>query len=129
MGKRLTVAELLAKKEQLKQRKKRTQTIYVESLDAEIVIQEPSHAIALESLEMAHDPGNNDRADIHVVYHCVVEPNLKDAELQIEFGCAEPTDIVGKVFLPGEIAAISGHALQLAGYGTSVRKVDDDLKN
>lgn len=128
MGK-LTISDLLAKKEQLKKKKSRTETLYVESLDAEIVIQEPSRGLALEALEMAQDPTRSDLADIHMVYHCVIEPNLKDSELQKGFGCTEPTDIVSMIFRPGEIGAISGHAMQLAGFGEGVRKIDKELKN
>jgi len=127
VSKKLTIKDLLDRKEQLKGRKKRRVTLYVESLDGEIEIEEPSHALALEALEMAQS--ESDRADKHVVYHCVVEPNLKDPELQKAFGCAEPTDIVDMIFRPGEIAAISGHALQLAGYGQGVRKIDEVVKN
>lgn len=129
MSQKLTVKDLLDRKEQLKGRKKRRATLYVESLDGEIEIEEPSHAITLESLEMAQSGGESDRADKHVVYHCVVQPNLRDPELQKAFGCAEPVDIVELIFRPGEIAAISGHALQLAGYGQGVRKIDDQVKN
>lgn len=129
MGKKLTIQELMAQKETLKKKKHRTETLYIESLDAEIVIQEPSRALALEAIEMASDDTRSDKADAHVVYNCVIEPNLKDASLQKEFGCVEPTDIVDMIFRPGEIAAISGHALQLSGYGKGVTKVDKELKN
>ncbi|MEF3313328.1 hypothetical protein PV433_31040 [Paenibacillus sp. GYB004] len=129
MKKTLTITDLLAQKDQLKKRKGRQQRLYVESLDAEIVIEEPSRELAAEALEMANDETLSDKADAHVVYHTVVSPNLKDPKLQKEFGCAEPTDIVDILFRPGEIAAISGFALQLAGYGHTVRKVDAELKN
>ncbi len=129
MSKKLTIKDLLAQKEQLKKKKElRTQELYIESLDADITIQEPSRALALEALEMAQE-GKSDEADVYIVYHCVIEPDLKDKELQKEFGCVEPTDIVTMIFRPGEISAISGFALQLAGYGQGVRKVDRDLKN
>ncbi|WP_144940118.1 phage tail assembly chaperone [Paenibacillus sp. 32O-W] len=126
---KMTVKDLLAKKDQLKQKKARTQTLYVESLDAEIVIQEPSRSVALEALSMVHDDEKSEMADIHVVYNCVIEPNLKEPELQKAFGCAEPTDIVSMVFRAGEISSISGHALQLAGYSKGVRAIDKELKN
>jgi hypothetical protein len=129
MSKKLTIAQLLERKESLKQRTQRKQTLYVESLDAEIVIQEPSRSLAIEGLEMTQDAATSEQADLHLVYHCVIEPNLKDAELQKAYCCAEPTDIVAALFLPGEIGAISGFALQLAGYGgKGVTKVDAELK-
>lgn len=129
--KRLTIKDLLAQKEQLKMgsKKRRNQTLYVESLDAEVVIQEPSRDVALEILEMAKDDEKREMADVHLVYHCVTEPNLKDEELQKQFGCVEPTDIVHDLFRIGEIAAISGHALELAGFGKGISKVDKEIKN
>ena len=70
-----------------------------------------------------------EKADAYNVYHCVGEPNLKDKELQKEFGCVEPTDIADMLFKPGEVASISGHCLQLAGYGNGLQKVSSDIKN
>ncbi|NBI30899.1 phage tail assembly chaperone [Chengkuizengella marina] len=129
MSKKLTIADLLSQKEQLKKRKKRTMTLYIESVDAEIIIEEPSRAFAMEALEMAQDDKRSDQADTHVVYHCVVEPNLKDKELQKQFGCVEPTDIVDIIFRPGEVSTISRQVLELAGYGQGVQKVDREIKN
>ncbi|MFH5181154.1 hypothetical protein ACHHV8_00050 [Paenibacillus sp. TAB 01] len=87
MAKKLTITDLIAQKERLKQKKKRTQTLYVESLDAEVVIQEPASSIADEAIEMTQDPQKSDMADVHMVYHTMIEPNLKDAELQKAYGC------------------------------------------
>jgi hypothetical protein len=129
MGKTLTIQELMAQKESLKKKEKRTERLYIESLGAEIVIQEPSRALALEGLEMAQDDMRSDKADPYLVYNCVIEPNLKDPELQKAFGCAEPIDIADIIFLPGEVSAISGNILRLAGYGKGVTKVDKELKN
>lgn len=126
---KITIADLLAKKEQLKNKKPKTQTLYVESLGGEIVIQEPDDSIAIEALEMTQDDEQKDLADPYLVYNCVIEPNLKDPTLQSEFGCAEPTDIPKIVFKSGEIATIGGFALKLAGYGSGVRAVDEKLKN
>lgn len=129
VSKKLTVAELLVRKEQIKNKKAKTITLYVASLDGEIEVQEPSREVATEALTMAADDTKSDFADIHVLYNCVTVPNLKDEQLQKEFGCVEPTDIVSMLFLPGEIASISGHALQMAGYGSGVKKVDAEIKN
>ena len=130
MSKKLTIQELMARKQDLKQKKQRTETLLIASLDAEIVIQQPSNAMATEALEMAQDDMRSDKADAYLVYNCVIEPNLKDPELQKEYECVEPTDIVHAIFLPGEVTAISGRALALAGYGgKGVTKVDKELKN
>lgn len=132
MSNKVTVKSLLAKKEELKNKKKQTLTLYVESLGGEITVEEPSRALSMEAIGMSQDPVTADKADAHMVYNCVVEPNLRDPELQQEFGCVEPTDIVDMIFRAGDIVSISGYALELSGYSpdaTGVRKVDKDLKN
>lgn len=125
----ITVKDLLAKKEKLKNKGLEKTTLYIESLDANIIIKEPTRSFCVEAIEMAQDSVKGDKADAHVVYHCVVEPNLKDPELQKAYGCVEPTDIVDIIFKPFEVSTISGYALQLAGYGNGTKKLDTDLKN
>lgn len=126
----LTIEQLLEQKAKLKSRTAKTKRLHVESLEAEIVIKEPQRAIALEGLEMVQDGSRSDLADLHMVYHAVVEPNLKDPRLQEAFECKEPTDIVEMLFKPGEISMIAGFALELAGYAKGVRPVvEDEVKN
>jgi hypothetical protein len=72
--------------------------------------------------------GDSSRSDTHMTYNCVVEPNLKDEQLQKGFGCAEPTEIVDLLFKAGEITAISGHCLDMAGFGTGVKALDGEIK-
>ncbi|UED78052.1 hypothetical protein [Brevibacillus sp. DP1.3A] len=129
MSKKITIADLIAQKERIKKRKAKTMTLYVESLDGEIIVQEPEKSISVEALTMVQDDTRSEMADTFLAYHCVIEPNLKDVSLQQAYGCAEPTDIVNMIFRQGEISAIGGHALQLAGYATGVRKVETELKN
>ncbi|HZG81489.1 MAG TPA: hypothetical protein VEZ13_12040 [Brevibacillus sp.] len=129
MSKKITIAKLLENKSKLKNKKAKRQTLFIASLDGEIVIQEPEKSVALEALEMAQDSERENKADPYLVYHCVVEPNLKDPTLQQEFGCSEPFDIVDMIFQPGEVAAIGGFALKLAGFATGVKAVDDEIKN
>lgn len=128
MGEKLTIKDLLAKKEQLKNNEKAIVVLHVESLGGDITIQEPTRDFCIEALEMAQS-GDSDRADAHIVYNCVIEPNLKDKELQEAFKCIEPTDIVDMIFKPGEVASISGNCLDLAGYGTGLKKVEQEIKN
>lgn len=125
----LTIEQLLEQKAKIKQRSSSTQRLYVDSLDAEIVIKEPARAIALEGLGMVQDASQSDMADLHIVYHTVIEPNLKDPRLQEAYECKEPTDIVEMIFKPGEISMISGYALKLAGYEKGVKPVEEEIKN
>lgn len=126
---KVTIASLMEQKDKLKNKKAKQQTLFIASLGGEIIIQEPDRSVALEAMAMTHDEQKQDMADPYLVYHCVVEPNLKDATLQKEFGCTEPMDIVDMIFQPGEVASIGGFALKLAGYATGVRAVDQEIKN
>ncbi|SCY93032.1 phage tail assembly chaperone [Alkaliphilus peptidifermentans] len=126
--KKLTVTDLIKKKEQLKQKEKSTEELYVPSLDSYIIIQKPSRALCMEALSVAQNDSTQDKADLHMVYNCVVEPNLKDIKLQEEFSCVEPMEIVEKIFEAGEIGSISGYCLKMAGYSDSVKAVKD-IKN
>lgn len=121
---KVTIKDLLAKKEAIIDKKKKPATaqLFVKSLGGTITIQKPSKALCFDALEM------DQNGDSYLVYNCVVEPNLKDGELQKEFGCVSPMDIVELLFEPGEISAIAKECVELAGYGDSV-KVVDDLKN
>ncbi|MBM7607576.1 hypothetical protein JOD29_000820 [Lysinibacillus composti] len=124
MSKRLTVTDLLKEKEKYVMKDNVTEELYIERLDATITIQKPSRSLVLEAHGIEEEGGS----DIFLIYNSVTEPNLKDAELQKAFDCKEPTDIVEKVFSPGEIVTIAQYGLSLAGYSDSVKRVKD-LKN
>jgi len=126
--KKLTVSDLISKKEKLLSKDDVTEELYIPSLDSSITIRKPSRALCLDTIEKAQDNRTKDMADIYMVYNCVVEPNLKDKKLHKEFSCTEPTDIVEKIFEVGEIGAISGKCLEMAGYSDQVKAVKD-LKN
>ncbi len=68
--------------------------------------------------------------DKYLIYECTVEANLKDKTLTNAFECREPMDIVNKLFLPGEIFALSKQIMLNAGYGKDIEaKIHEDLKN
>ncbi len=124
---KLTIKELLAKKEEMKSRKVQEADLYIESLDAEITIIAPLQTLILEAQEESEK--DNSRGDEYIVFHCVKEPYLKDKALQEAYGCAEPLDIVSKIFLPGEISGIASEIIKLAGFGTGISKVGKAIKN
>lgn len=124
----LTVTDLLKDKEKYEVKKEITEEAYVERLDSTVLIRKPEKSLCSEVFEMSRDQSDTD-ADIFMVYNTVVEPNLKDPELQKAFGCKEPTEIVEKIFEPGEIAQLSSFALELAGYKSGIVKLVKDLKN
>lgn len=125
--KKLTTTDLLKRKEQYKVKDDVKEDVYIERLDATITIKKPDRALCMDALQLTKDEqGSN--ADVFLVYNVVVEPNLKDKELQKEFGCVEPSDIVEKIFDAGEIMQLSQIALELSGYNSGVKRVKD-LKN
>ena len=117
---KLTLAELLRRKEQMQESKKvkKTQDLYIKSIDATITIEEPTGALCRDANDM--EPGEGDK---YMCYECIVEPNLKDAEVQKQFGCTNPMDIVDVIFAPGEIPQIAIECMKLAGYMGGVEAV------
>jgi len=120
----LKITDLLAQKEAIKKRNDAPKrgTFYVDSLGGSVTIEAPTRDIVNDALEM------EDNSDHFIVYQTVIEPNLKDSELQKEFGCVEPTDIVEKLFTIGEISSLAIESMELAGYTDKVTPVDE-LKN
>lgn len=129
MSKRLTVVDLLKEKEKYQVKQDVTEEVYVERLDADVVIRKPEKSLVSEVFGMVKDEKQSDDADIYMVYNTVIEPNLKDAELQKAFDCKEPMAIVEKLFEPGEISQLSQVALELAGYKKGTVSLVKDLKN
>ena len=120
---KITLQELIRRKEQMLESKRqpKTATLYIKSLDGTITIESPTAALARDAQEM-------DNGDAYMVYSCVTEPCLKSKELQTEFGCVDPMEIVDKVFEAGEIPQIAVECLKLAGYVDGV-KVVNEIKN
>ena len=56
-----------------------------------------------------------------ILSECMIEPNLKDKELQAHFGTATPKDLAEKIFLGGEIGAIADRIAAISGLGKSTR--------
>lgn len=114
--KRLSVTDLMKEKEKYQVKDDVTEAVLVERLGAEVVLRKPEKSLCVDTMKMGRDDNNDTDADEYMVYNTMVEPNLKDNELQKEFGCTLPTDIVSKIFEPGEIAQLSDVAFELAGY-------------
>lgn len=126
-NKKLTIADLIAKKEALAERQKQIAT--VETAVGVVTIRMPDKALVAEALDMGKNGG-----DEYLIYECVKEPNLKDAKLQMAYDCGEPMEIVTKIFKPGEASALATLILQHAGYtqdGSAkfVEAADEAVKN
>lgn len=125
----LTVKDLLKEKEKYEVKQDVTEEVFVERLGVHIIIRKPERSLCLEAMQMVRDESQADKADAFMAYNIVVEPNLKDAELQKAFGVKDPIEIVDKIFEAGEIAQISEIGFELAGYKKGTVSVIKDLKN
>lgn len=126
---KLTLLQLIKEKEKYEVKQGVKEELYIERLDATIVFEKPDRALAIESLELSQDKDSESgAADIHLIYNSVVEPNLKDPELQKAFECVEPTDVIIKIFEAGEIPAIAQEIMKSAGFGSHIKKVEQ-VKN
>ena len=119
---KMTIDKLIKQKAKYAVKKDKKTELYIPSLDASIVIGKPDRSLCMEALKMDED------GDSFLVYSCVLDPLLKNKELQDAYECVEPTDIVEKIFEPGEIGSISQKCLEMAGYNNEVKAVDD-IKN
>lgn len=118
--KKLTLTDLIKEKEKYQVKSGVKKDLYLDQLDATITILQPERSVVMDAIES--------QSDEYMVYDIVIEPNLKDAELQKAYGCVEPIDIVSKIFNPGTIKGIAQEGLKLAGYESNVKAVED-LKN
>ena len=114
--KRLSVTDLMKEKEKYHVKDDVTEPVLVERLGVEVVLRKPEKSLCVDTMKMSQDKNNDTDADEYMVYNTMVEPDLKDKELQKAYDCKLPTDIVAKIFDPGEIAQLSEVAFELAGY-------------
>ena len=122
---KLTLAELLRRKEQMIASKKikKTMDLYIKSIDSVITIEEPDGALCRDANDMEAGEG-----DKYMCYECIKEPDIKSKEVQDAFGCAVPMDIVEIIFAPGEIPQIAIECMKLAGYKGGVEAVKNKYR-
>jgi hypothetical protein len=118
LNKRLDIAELIKKAEEIKKKKSETKELKVKSLNGSVLISKPGHTLISDSYDM----GDNHEADKYIIYESVLEPNFKDKALQEAYG-VEGYDILDEIFDPGEIGELSKKIIEFAGYGNSVEEI------
>ena len=120
----VTVAELIANRDQIKNKRKE---IYdMDTSIGTITVKQPSVKLIEDVLKIE----GGRQSDIELIYESVVEPNLKDKDLQQAFGCTAPSDIVPLLFKSGEIGSIASAIMKCAGYGKPIEvKVHEEVKN
>ena len=121
----VTIAELIAQREQLKNKRKE---IYdLDTSVGTIVVKQPTLKLIEDVMKIE---GDGRQSDIELIYESVVEPNLKDKDLQQAYGCVAPSDIVPMLFKAGEIGSIASAIMRSAGYGKTLEtRVHEEVKN
>lgn len=118
----VSIEELISKKEEIAKKKKERYDL--ETSIGIITVKKPTKAFVAEALDLKE--GN----DEYTVYNLCVAPNLKDEKLRKAYGCADPLDIVNKLFEPGEVVAIAKAIMAKAGYGENLEaKIHEEVKN
>lgn len=64
-----------------------------------------------------------------VVVECLVDPNLKDAEMIKAANVPDSVSLLYRCFLAGEISTLSEKALELSGFSSDMEDDEDHVKN
>lgn len=119
--KKVTLSSLIEKKMKLKENvnRKATGTLYIPSLDGEIEYEiYKSDVIDFKNTEGGEEAA--EKAVNTLIYTMIKSPDLSDKELQKEFECVEPTDIVPLLFTEGERIDLMELALAKTGFKSGV---------
>ncbi len=118
----VSIEELIARREEIE--KKKEERYDLATSIGTITVKKPTKAFVAEALDL--ETGS----DEYTLYNLCVAPSLKDHALQQAYGCVEPTDIVDKLFEPGEVVAIVKSIMAKAGYGEKIEAViHKEVKN
>lgn len=124
--KKVTLEDIIARKDQIINNRKGVVKLYVKSLDGYITLAKPTKALFADSYEKEDGIESN----IHLVYNSVIEPDLKNKEAQKAFGVHTPKELLQSLLSVGEIATIADQLAEASGFGgNAVRKITDDIKN
>ena len=120
----VTVADLIARREEIKN--KRKDRYDIETSIGTIIVKQPT----LRMIDDILKGQDNRQNDIELIFETVIEPNLKDKDLQQAYGCTIPSDIVPMLFKPGEVSALARTIMRLAGFGANFEaKIHEEVKN
>ena len=128
-NKRITLDDLLRRKEQSQDDKLKIVFIHSNYLNGDLEVRKMRSIDLMKSLDRLEDinsPVENLEFSVNLIYnHC---PLFKDKSLQDEYECVEPTDIIYKVFDDniGEIGELANSIMGLYGINDNVQ---NKLKN
>lgn len=129
-GTKLTLSDLLARKEQREKDQTEYKAVYVDCLDGELTLKKISLSRFLDmmgGIDEGTSPAEAMRAQAELIYQCC--PLFQKKELQEAYECVEPTDVVFRV-LDDNIMAISQLTAEIQSfYGMDLDDYADALKN
>lgn len=110
--KKLTLAEIIAKKAEKKNKEHTTEDVFVESLGGDITIRRVSKEIVYRALDMMGETAsNNVYANAYIVYHGVAE--FQSQELTNDE--KEPVNVVYNLLELYEISDLASKIMKLSG--------------
>jgi hypothetical protein len=115
-----SIQELIEMKQAINDKRNEIKTMFIPSLDTEVTFKTATRAEVFNVRKMEEI-----EIDVYLIYSHMIEPNLKDKELQETFnsGC-KPHMIIDKMFDMEEISKLS-----LSIIGKDVEEMTKDLKN
>ena len=127
--KKLTLSDLIARKEQREAGRTDYRDVKVEALDGMLTLKKLPLSQVLTMLD-AQDENAGMKEDLDFEVELIYKscPVLQNKELQEAYGCQEPYDIVLRVLDDnvGALAELASAVLDFYGMGDSIR---DQLKN
>ena len=127
--KKLTLSDLIARKEQREAGRTDYRDVKVEALDGVLTLKKLPLSQVLSMLDAQDEnAGMKENLDFEVELIYKSCPVLQNKELQEAYGCQEPYDIVLRVLDDnvGALAELASAVLDFYGMGDSIR---DQLKN
>ena len=127
--KKLTLSDLIARKEQREAGRIDYRDVKVEALDGTLTLKKLPLSQVLTMLDDQNEnAGMKENLDFEVELIYKSCPMLQNKELQEAYGCQEPYDIVLRVLDDnvGALAELASAVLDFYGMGDSIR---DQLKN
>lgn len=127
--KKLTFDDILARKMQREKDKMKVMSIYIPSMDGELIFNSlPEHKL-LSILDGIS--GDNRVEDINMEREFIYSSckDLQNPELHKMLGIIDPIDVVREVFTLQETDDIAKELLKFNGIGTDENKIIADIKN
>lgn len=122
---KVTIEDLIARKDEIQASKRKSVKMYVESLDGYVVLSMPDRRLIADSMDF----DNGIESNVHLVSNSMVEPNLKDDKLQEAFNVHTPKELLQTIIGDGEVGFIAEELMNVAGYKKSNVKVIEEIKN